>query len=391
VSRWIRDRIAFEIRWRRALRQLCLSAADISVRSVRSRPDRQALTATVRTKSPAGVKALRETSNEVLSAALGCRVLLRSPDAFRPDFREIVMEFAPLCAGWLPPVSVAQLDSSTVSIRLGLRSATGEPASVEIWSRRAGSKHILIAGTTGSGKSNTLNVILTHLISAGFAVVGLDAKSGETLRPWSRFLSADPIDPVADPQGAENLLLRVVELMRARHTTPGPNYRPIVVVIEEWANLPVKPSTILDLIDTIAAQGRSAHVGLILTTQRPTTTSGAIRASTRANLNVRVAHSTIGDRHASEAILGAGENAAETVPNSPPGQAILRIGGEPVEPIHVHRCDPPGLDQNCPISRLDEVQSWDAVAQREMRVAPVPRQRPALIPRPAPDPRWVIR
>jgi hypothetical protein len=388
---WILTRFAFEVRWRRALRRLGLSSTDLRVAGIRIRPDRQALTVVLRTRSTAGAKMLRNASNDVLSASLGCRVILRSPDAYRPDRREMVLEFAPLSAGWLPSRSAEHFAGPTVELLLGVRSTTGETATFETWSREGGSKHVLIAGTTGSGKSNTLNVLLTQLVSAHFAVVGLDAKSGETLRPWKRFLAADPVDPVADPDAADELLSRVVALMRARHAAPGPNYRPIVVVVEEWANLPAKPQTLADHIDTIAAQGRSAHVGLILTTQRPTTTTGAIRASTRSNLNVRIAHTTIGDRHASEAILGTGEHAAESLPSSPPGQAALRIGGDAVEPVHVYRCLPPDGSQNCPVARLDEVEFWDAAAQRELRAAPVPRQRPVLFPRPGPDARHGLR
>jgi len=384
-------RTTFEVRWRRALRRLGLSSTDLRVEGITIRPDRQALTVVVRTRSTAGAKMLRDASNDVLSASLGCRVILRSPDAYRPDRREMVLEFAPLSAGWLPSPSPEQFASPRINLLLGVRSTTGATAAFEMWSRESGSKHVLIAGTTGSGKSNTLNVLLTQLVSAHFAIVGLDAKSGETLRPWRRFLAADPVDPVADPDAAEELLSRVVALMRARHATPGPNYRPIVFVVEELANLPAKPQALADHIDTIAAQGRSAHVGLILTTQRPTTTSGAIRASTRSNLNVRIAHTTIGDRHASEAILGAGEHAAESIPSSPPGQAALRVGGDAVETVHVYRCSPPDGSQTCFVARLDEVEFWDAVAQREVRSASVPRLRPLLFPRPGADARQGLR
>ena len=165
-------------------------------------------------------------------------------------------------------------------------------------------------------------------------LLGLDAKSGETLSQFSSQLARPYVDPVSDQASAVELLERLKDEMAERHSKPSPLHRPIFLVIEEWAALPER-TDLLDLIDLIAAQGRSAHCGIIAVTQRPTA-SKVIRTTTRGNLPIKIAHSTVGDHAASEAILGGGMREAADLPTTPPGVALVRLGGGPLVGVRVY-------------------------------------------------------
>ena len=76
-------------------------------------------------------------------------------------------------------------------------------------------------------------------------------------------------------------------------------------------------TSLLDALDLLVAQGHSASLGIIAVTQRPTATK-VIRTTTRGNLPIRIAYSTVGDQAASEAILGGGYREAASLPTAPP-------------------------------------------------------------------------
>lgn len=357
----------FRIRWRAALARCGVESRNLSLVSVVRREDGRAMTATVRTRTTDGEAVFTERGIEKLSWALNRRVVMLPDDPYTPTMHALLVEQQSFEVGDLPMPKIVRPAGAVYPVEIGRASTTGAPVSVELWSRQRGSVHVLVAGTTGGGKSNTVNVLLTGLIAHGACIVGLDCKAGETLTPWSGLLGCEVVDPVRDPLVADALLERLVTLMENRHRCPGANYQPIVLVVEEWASLPVKPTSIGDNLDRIAAQGRSACIGLIVTTQRPTANVGAVRTSTRGNLPLRIAHSTVGDRAASEVILGGGEYAAAELPTKPPGHALMRNGGESPEGVRVFHCpEPPWSPSDIHVTTLDEVEAWDLVAQREL-------------------------
>ena len=359
--------VMFRIRWRAALARCKVDPRSLSVMSIIIREDRGAMTVAVRSRTTEGAAVFSERGIEQLSWALNRRVVKLPDDPYVPTRHSILVERQAFEVGDLPVPEIVRPVGVTFSIPVGLSATTGSPFSVELWSRQRGSVHALVAGTTGGGKSNTVNVLLSGLIAHGACVVGLDCKAGETLTPWSGLLGCDVVDPVRDPLVADSLLERLVTLMENRHRCPGANYQPIVLVVEEWASLPLKPTSIGDNLDRLAAQGRSASIGLIVTTQRPTANVGAVRTSTRGNLPLRIAHSTVGDRAASEVILGGGEYAAADLPTKPPGHALVRNGGGAPEGVRVFRCPgPPWMFSDVHVMTLDEVEAWDKVAQREL-------------------------
>lgn len=359
--------VAFRIRWRAALARSEIHPSSLRVSAVALRDDKEAVTVTIRSRTTEGAEVFSERGLERLAWALNRRVVLLPCDVYAPTIHRLLIERQPFEVGDLPMPQIRRPSGTSCEVLLGRSATEGELVSVELWNRERGSFHVLVAGTTGGGKSNTVNVLLAGLIAHGVCIVGLDCKSGETLAPWEPFLGCAVVDPVRDPDDADALLARLVDLMEQRHRSPGANYQPIVLVVEEWASLPTKPTSIGDNLERLAAQGRSASIGLIVTTQRPTSNVGAVRTSTRGNLPLRIAHSTVGDRAASEAILGGGEYGAAELPTTPPGHALVRAGGGAPDAVRVFRCPGPlWLPGEVHSDSLDVVEAWDKVAQREL-------------------------
>jgi hypothetical protein len=356
--------IVFRYQWRAALVRLGVAPNAARIIAIVDRPGGQAVTVTVRSRTRQVADLFSDKGIGHLGWALNSRVLALGVDPYNPTDHRILIEAAPLVAGYLPERAPFRFGTNR-AIPIGLCATTGESFGIDLWSTERGSVSALIAGTTGSGKSNTVNVILSGLITARFCVVGIDCKSGETLTPWSSVLGHPVVDPYVDLNACDELLARLVSLMEARQRCPSPNYCPIVLVVEEWASLPLKPTSIGDRLERLAAQGRSAFIGILAATQRPTSNVGAVRTSTRGNLPIRIAHSTVGDRFASEAILGAGMNDAADLPTEPPGLALIRSAGSRLEPVQVFQCPgPPWSDR--PLSfTLDYVEAMDRAAQRE--------------------------
>jgi len=318
---------------------------------------------------------LGERGVDRLAWAIGRRVVVLDPDPYNPDIHRLLLETSPLSAGDLP-MPVVPFVNWSGTIPLGLLGTTGEPFDLSVWSRDRGFASMLVAGTTGAGKSNSVNVILSGAIAGGVCVVGLDCKGGETLSSWNQMLGHPLVDPLLDPSSAEELLRRLVELMERRHRLPGTNYPPVLLAVEEWASLPVRPTSLGDLLERIAAQGRSASVGLLVTTQRPTANVGAVRTSTRGNLPIRIAHSMVGDRAASESVLGMGISDAADLPTNPPGLAIVREGGGDTRQVRVFRCPGPPWPESPRLVTLKDVEAGDAAVQRDLRLwAAIDRRR----------------
>jgi DNA segregation ATPase FtsK/SpoIIIE-like protein len=105
-------------------------------------------------------------------------------------------------------------------------------------------RHALIGGTTGSGKSGCVNVIMANLTACTDTVIwAIDLKQGMELGPW-----ADCLGRLATtPARARALLADAAEIIGARArdlaTTgkrtwePSPARPALVIVIDEYAEL----------------------------------------------------------------------------------------------------------------------------------------------------------
>lgn len=228
--------------------------------------------------------------------------------------------------------------------------------------------HLLIAGTTGSGKSVCVNSIITSLL------YNYDPN-------YVRFILIDPkmvelqlynglphlLTPViVDPQVAPMVLKWTMHEMNRRYCllsdmntrdierynekigrdAKGIEKLPyIVIIIDEMADLMMTSKEVEGLITRIAQKSRAVGIHLVVATQRPSVDiiTGIIKANFPARVAFQVAQKTdsrtIIDQNGAEKLLGRGDMLYQ----SPISSFPIRIQGgfiaeEEIERITSHLC-----------------------------------------------------
>lgn len=190
--------------------------------------------------------------------------------------------------------------------------------------------HLLVAGTTGSGKSCLLNSLLLSLLTkpdTETEVALIDPKQVE-MSAYSGIPHL--IAPVArSASDAVNLLKYVVNCMEVRYrdmaakgykSYKDADLTSCVVVIDELADLMLtSKKEVEDLIVRIAQKGRAAGIHLIVCTQRPSV--DCVTGLIKANIPSRIALTCASVRD-SMTILDHG--GAENLTGM--GDAILKMG-----------------------------------------------------------------
>ena len=208
--------------------------------------------------------------------------------------------------------------------------------------------HALVAGTTGSGKSEFLRTLVAGLAAASppetLHFVLVDFKGGGAFDvladlPHVVGLLTD-LEPALVDRAIAGLraelrwreahfrLLGASEYAQAVDRSAEPIAR-LVVVIDEFAVLARDHPDQLDALVDIAARGRSLGVHLVLATQRP---SGVVDQKIRANTDLRVAL-RVQDAMDSHDVIGTPD--AAYIDRQSPGRAFVRIAGDPAVAVHI--------------------------------------------------------
>lgn len=173
-------------------------------------------------------------------------------------------------------------------------------------------RNVLIGGTTGSGKSGIVNVILAYLAACADVMVwGVDLKGGMELQPWARCLArlaTTPREAAALFRDAITELDRRAAMMAARGARtwqPTPEYPALVIVVDEYAEMPAGTQ---DDSDSLARRGRAVAVSLLAATQRPTQEAMGGNA-VRSQMDVRICL-RVRERRDIDLILGQGSYSA---------------------------------------------------------------------------------
>lgn len=242
----------------------------------------QVLTYALRLRSPLDLdKALKLA--EPAALALGVESIRMA------RHKGVVLAEVALPSQYHSTVRLAQLARQS-----GVTAAIGEStlkAPVLLSLASATSPHVLVAGTTGSGKTVLLHTLLAQLARQNtpddLRLLILDGKGD--LRPFARLPHL--LHPIASEPGQYLALLAwaVAELDR-RKTQPGGGGWRLVVVIDELAEVVNGCGGVdgpaAESLRRLAALGRSLGVNLVVATQYPNaqTLGGAIA---KANLPCR--------------------------------------------------------------------------------------------------------
>ena len=199
--------------------------------------------------------------------------------------------------------------------------------------------HGLVAGTTGSGKSELLRTLVVSLAAQvgpdHVTMILVDFKGGSTFDACARLPHTVGVVTDLDDGLAERVLVsldaevrrrerllrdaRADDLTAYRRTASSPLPR-LVVVIDEFASLAKELPDFLGALVAIAQRGRSLGIHLLLATQRP---AGVITDDIRANTNLRIALRLQARADADDVV---GDAAPAAFPAGAPGRAALRLG-----------------------------------------------------------------
>jgi S-DNA-T family DNA segregation ATPase FtsK/SpoIIIE len=215
--------------------------------------------------------------------------------------------------------------------------------------------HGLIAGTTGSGKSELLQTIVAALAVANtpenMTFVLVDYKGGSAFKDCVKLphtvgmvtdLDAHLVERALESLGAE--LKRREHILAAADAKDIEDYQDLVrrdpshapvprllIVIDEFASMVRDlPDFVTGLVN-IAQRGRSLGIHLLLATQRP---SGVVSPEIRANTNLRIAL-RVTDGGESSDVIDSPE--AGHISKSTPGRAYVRLGHASLIPFQSGR------------------------------------------------------
>ena len=217
-------------------------------------------------------------------------------------------------------------DPSSLAVGLG-KEISGKPLIADL----AKMTHLLIAGATGSGKSDCVNTIITSLLYKSspeeVKLLLIDPKVVELAHYNGIPHLLSPV--VTDPKKASNALNWAVNEMNKRYQLFAENgvkdiagynrkcenkMHKIVIIIDELADLMMAcGNEVEDYICRLAQMARAAGMHLIIATQRPSV--DVITGIIKANIPSRIAFAvssqtdsrTILDMGGAEKLLGKGD------------------------------------------------------------------------------------
>ncbi|CAN5161999.1 FtsK/SpoIIIE domain-containing protein [soil metagenome] len=261
-------------------------------------------------------------------------------------------------------VEVLNLDPPTENAILSRWRAGGRTTEVVVgesldgpfsFDLRRDGPHGLVAGTTGSGKSELLQTIVASLAVANrpdaMTFVLVDYKGGAAFKDCVDLphtvgmvtdLDTHLVERALESLGAE--LRRREHLLAAAGAKDIEDYTDLLdrdrtiallprllIVIDEFASMARElPDFVTGLVN-IAQRGRSLGIHLILATQRP---SGVISPEIRANTNLRIAL-RVTDAGESSDVIDAPDSAQ--ISKNTPGRGYIRLGATALLPFQSGR------------------------------------------------------
>ncbi|GAB4546946.1 MAG: hypothetical protein OHK0023_07400 [Anaerolineae bacterium] len=218
--------------------------------------------------------------------------------------------------------------------------------------------HGLVAGTTGSGKSELL---ITLIVGLGMrydpSVVNFvlaDYKGGTAFDPMKPMPHAvDVVSSLQGLAGVRTFTATKAEMNRRSSILADTNTKHIVhyrqknlhetrepfpflfIIVDEFAEMVKEYPEFKGYLDSITRLGRALGVSLILATQRP---AGVVTDQMRSNIKWRVCLRVETGEDSRELLK---RSDASFLPNNIPGRGYLQVGNENIELIQVARAGAP--------------------------------------------------
>lgn len=210
--------------------------------------------------------------------------------------------------------------------------------------------HVLVAGTTGSGKSVCLHALLLSLLTtrspAVLRLLLIDPKRVE-FTPYQsspHLLAPVVTDGVEATRSLKNLVKEMESREKLLAARGAREWRDlgeaaphrIVVVVEELADLIAQAPDAEDPLVRLAQKARAAGIHLVLATQRPdaATFSGLLRANIPSRIALTVQKATdsriVLDEGGAEKLLGKGDMLVKWL-----GEKLVRTHGFNIRPDDV--------------------------------------------------------
>ncbi|KUL39517.1 cell division protein FtsK [Actinoplanes awajinensis subsp. mycoplanecinus] len=242
--------------------------------------------------------------------------------------------------------------------------------------------HALIAGTTGSGKSELLQTLVATLAVVNrpdeMTFVLVDYKGGSAFAECADLPHTVGLVTDLDTHLVERALVSLGAELRRRETllasasakdivdyldkrSRGGNVLPalprLLLVVDEFASMVRELPDFISGLVNIAQRGRSLGIHMVLATQRP---GGSVTPDIRANTNLRIALRTT-DTSESRDIIDAPDSGEISSAN--PGRAFARLGPSVLLPFQSARVGgrrPGGQvqEENTPIPVRASVVTW---------------------------------
>jgi S-DNA-T family DNA segregation ATPase FtsK/SpoIIIE len=213
--------------------------------------------------------------------------------------------------------------------------------------------HGLVAGTTGSGKSELLQTLIASLAVANqpdlMNFVLIDYKGGSAFKDCARL--PHTVGMVTDLDGhlTERALASLAAELHRRERLLAqagakdiegywradreglPRLSRLLIVIDEFATLLEELPNFVDGLVDLARRGRSLGIHLILATQRP---SGVVSAAIKTNTNLRIAMRVT---DAADSVDVIDSPLSARISKSIPGRGYVRVGHEELSEFQAAR------------------------------------------------------
>ncbi len=260
--------------------------------------------------------------------------------------------------------------------------------------------HGMIAGTTGSGKSELLLTMIAALAlrypPTVLNFVLVDYKGGSAFEPFRPLPHVVDIATNLEGNAVERMFIAIkAELDRRGKILKDHNVKHIVeyrkrgyqhekpfphlfVIVDEFAEMVAENPEYKARFDSITRLGRAIGVSLILATQRPT---GAVTDQMRANMKFKICLRVETPDDSRELLR---RSDAAYLPSNVPGRAYIQVGNEGLTLMQVARTggpytadEPVNLDDVIWLDEIDQTNGRDPATsgngkEPDLKAAPEP-------------------